>query len=190
VLALPEGTYVADGGSNTLSFVDNTGEMSMLAYIPDPPNHEPLFDAVATCVANVGDAIYVGTLTGGLYKWENDTLTRVLRHGKLHAIVGCTSDAAGNLYMVNMTERFRYFNPLPNSGSVVKVAPDLTTSYVIAPDQGLNYPNGIAWGPDGKLYLTINSICPANTAPVTAAGFPAEYCPHAGQVIRLDEIPA
>ena len=186
LLALPEGTYVADGGANTLSFVDDTGAMSVLAYIPDPPNHAPLFDAVGTCVAKAGDAIYVGTLTGGLYKWENDALTLVLRHGPLKAIVGCTSDAAGNLYVVNMTERFHHFNPTPSSGSVVKIAPDGTTSYVVAPDEGFNYPNGITWGPDGKLYLTINSICPANTAPVLAAGIPTKYCPNGGQVVRLD----
>ncbi len=186
ILALPEGTYVADGGANTLSFVDDTGAMSVLAYIPDPPHHAPLFDAVGTCVAKAGDAIYVGTLTGALYKWENDTLTRVLRHGPMKAIVGCTSDAAGNVYVVNMTESFHHFDPTPNSGSVVKVAPDGTTSYVVAPDEGLNYPNGITWGPDGKLYLTINSICPANTAPVLAAGIPTTYCPHGGQVVRLD----
>jgi hypothetical protein len=186
VLALPEGTYVADGGSNTLSFVDPAGATSVLAYVPDPPNHKPLFDAVATCVAQVGDAIYVGTLTGSLYKWENGALTRVLRRDKLRAIVGCTSDAAGNLYLVNLTERFSHFSPQPDSGSIVKVTPDLTTTYVVAPDQGLNFPNGITFGPDGMLYLTINSICPADPAPVYEAGLPKAYCPSGGQVVRLN----
>jgi len=188
VLALPEGTYVADGGANTLSFVDPNGESSVLAYIPDPPNHKPLYDAVGTCVAKAGDAIYVGTLIGSLYKWENDELTLVLKRGDvLRHVVGCTSDAAGNLYLVNMTEKFSHFNPTPNSGSVVKVAPDGTTSYVVAPDEGLNYPNGITFGSDGKLYLTINSICPADVSGVAAPGWPPKgYCPTGGQVVRLD----
>jgi hypothetical protein len=186
VLALPEGTYVADAASNTLSFVDSAGVVSVLAYIPDPPNNKPLFDAVPDCLAKVGDAIYVGTLTGSLYKWQNDQLTRVLSHDKLHAIVGCTSDAAGNLYLVNLTEKFSHFNPEPDSGSIVKVAPDMTTSYVVSPDQGLNFPNGITFGPDGALYLTINSICPANPEPVTAAGFPKATCPTGGQVVKLN----
>ncbi len=187
VLALPEGTYVADGGSNTLSFVDTTGATSVLAYVPDPPNHKPLFDAVPTCVAKAGDAVYVGTLTGSLYKWRNEELTAVLQGGELRAIVGCTSDADGNLYLVNLTQRFSHFDPGPSSGSVVKVAPDLTTSYVVAPDQGLNYPNGITFGPDGALYLTVNSICPADPRAAYKAGVPKENCPRGGgRVIRLN----
>ena len=78
LLAAPEGTYIADGGSNTIGIVDNAGAVSVLAYLPDPPNHEPLYDAVATCVAKVGGAVYVGTLTGSLFKWQNDVLTQVL----------------------------------------------------------------------------------------------------------------
>ena len=185
---MPEGTYVADGGSNTLSFVDPSGESSVLAYVPDPPNHKPLYDSVPTCVAKAGDAIYVGTLTGSLYKWANDELTLVLKRGDvLRHIVGCTSDAAGNLYLVNMTEKFAHFNPVPNSGSIVKVASDMSTSYVVAPDEGLSYPNGITFGPDGKLYVTVNSICPADVSGVAAPGWPPkDYCPTGGQVVRLD----
>ena len=86
-----------------------------------------------------------------------------------------------------MTQDFGYFNPLPSSGSVVKVAADVTTSYVVSPDAGLNYPNGITFGSDGKLYLTINSICPADPSGVWAPGWPPKRdCPTGGQVVRLD----
>jgi hypothetical protein len=183
LLATPAGTYIADGGSNTIGIVDPEGTVSVFAYLPDPPNHEPLYDAVATCVAKVGTAVYVGTLAGSLFKWQNDQLTQVLTGDPLTAVVGCTSDAAGNLYVVNLAEQFLDFDPTPGDGSIIKLAPDLTTSYVVAPDQGLNYPNGIAFGPDGALYVTINSICPAN--PVDEL-VPESQCPEAGQVVRLE----
>ena len=43
----------------------------------------------------------------------------------------------------------------------------------------------MVFGPDGMLYVTINSICPADPAPVYAAGLPTAYCPSGGQVVRL-----
>jgi sugar lactone lactonase YvrE len=186
VLGTADGVYVADGGSNTLSVVDDTGVNTVLAYVPDPPNHRPLYDAVATCVADANGTIYVGTLTGSLYRWQNGALEQVLHGGTLRAVVGCTSDANGNLYLVNLTQRFRSFNPEPGTGSVVKVAPDLSTSYVVAPDQGLNYPNGIAVGPDDALYLTANSLCPADPRPAYAFGVSRDACPRGGgTVLRL-----
>jgi hypothetical protein len=185
LLATPDGTYIADGGSNTIGMVDPNAGVSVLAYIPDPPNHEPLYDAVGTCVAKVGGTVYVGTLIGSLYKWENGALSEVPLDGKLRHIVGCTSDAAGNLYIVNLTQKFNDFNPKPGSGSIVRVAPDLTTSYVVAPKDHFNYPNGITFGPDGDLYVTINSICPANPERAYAVGIPESYCPHGGQVVRI-----
>lgn len=79
---------------------------------------------------------------------------------------------------MNLSQSFRDFNPKPSTGSIVKIAPDLTSSYVVSPDQGMNYPDGIVFGPDGALYVVINSICPANPERAFAAGVPEDRCPH------------
>jgi len=185
VLAADGGAYVVDGGSNTLSFVRTGGKMKVLAYVPDPPGHQPVYDAVPTCLAKARGSIFIGTLAGSLWRWHNGKLTEATTGGKLRAIVGCTSDRQGNLYLVNLTQRFNEFNPVPATGSIVKVRPDMSTSYVVAPRQGLNYPNGIASGPDRALYVSINSLCPADLSLLSGLGLPPNYCPNSGQVIRL-----
>ena len=45
------GFYVIDAASNTLDFVSRRGDVSVLAFIPDPPNHKPIYDAAPTCAA-------------------------------------------------------------------------------------------------------------------------------------------
>jgi hypothetical protein len=185
VLAADGGAYVVDGGSNTLSFVRNGGKMKVLAYVPDPPGHQPVYDAVPTCLAKARGSIFIGTLAGSLWRWHHGRLTEAISGGKLTAIVGCTSDRWGNLYLVNLTQQFNAFNPAPATGSIVKVRPDMSTSYVVAPDQGLNYPNGITFGPGGALYVSINSLCPADLSLLTGLGLPPDDCPNSGQVIRL-----
>jgi len=186
LLTGPNGTYVADGGSNTLSFVRPDGHVRVLAYIPDPPAHQPLYDAVPTCVARVGDSIYVGSLIGSLFRWHAGHLSKVLSGGKLKAIVGCASDPAGNLYVVNLTEDFNNFNPKPSSGSIVKLDRHLHSSYVVAPGQGLNYPGGIGFGPHGALFVSINSLCPRDLSVLPSVGIPPSYCPANGTVVRIE----
>ena len=67
-------------------------------------------------------------------------------------VVGCTADDKGNIYLANLASKiggsFPLFNETPFDGSIVKVSPDLRTSYLA---QGLNYPTGITLG------LTITS---------------------------------
>jgi len=63
---------VADAGFNTLDFVDRSGKISILQYFGwrDPnPNNFPS-DAVPTCVARTDDALWVGQLSGQLFRVE------------------------------------------------------------------------------------------------------------------------
>ena len=86
-------------------------------------------------------------------------LTQVLSGGKVGQVVGCTADDEGNIYLANLASTiggsFPNFNEKPFDGSIVKVSPNLRTSYLA---QGLNYPTGITLGPDDHLYVTVNGL--------------------------------
>ena len=76
-------------------------------------------------------------------------------YGDLSMLVDVLVDEAGNIYATQMTE-FDQENQtfLPNSGRLIRVAPDGERT-VIA--DGLNFPNGLAWNPEGELMMTINA---------------------------------
>jgi hypothetical protein len=182
------GFYVVDGASNTLDFVTKRGDVSVLAFVPDPPNHQPIYDAAPTCAARTpnGD-VYVGTESNSLYRWDGKNLTEVLRGGKLGQVVGCTADSRGNIYLANLAsmigESPTGFIEKPFDGSIVKVTPDRKTSYVA---KGLNYPTGLTLGPDDHLYVDLNGLCPRDLSLLTPQNSMPGACPSAGKVARLD----
>ena len=97
------GFYVVDAASNTLDYVTRHGAISVLAFIPDPPNHLPIYDAAPTCAARTpnGD-VYVGTESNSLWRWDGTMLTQVLSGGKVGQVVGCIADDEGNVYLANL----------------------------------------------------------------------------------------
>ena len=184
------GFYVVDGASNTLDFVTKRGDVSVLAFVPDPPNHQPIYDAAPTCAARTpnGD-VYVGTESNSLYRWDGKTLTEVLRGGKLGQVVGCTADSRGNIYLANLASMIggsptTGFLEKPFDGSIVKVTPDYKTSYVA---KGLNYPTGLTLGPDDHLYVDVNGLCPDDLSLLTPQNSMPGGCPASGKVVRLDQ---
>ena len=188
LIASPSGGfYVIDAASNTLDFVSKRGEIKVLASIPDPPNHQPIFDAAPTCAARTpnGD-LFIGTESNSLWRWDGHALTNVLSGGKIGQVIGCVADRHGNIYLANLSSRIRgtfpNFNEKPFDGSIVKVTPRLTTSYVAT---GLNYPTGLTLG-EGALYVAVNGLCPKDLSLLNSDNSPPGACPEPGKVVRLD----
>jgi hypothetical protein len=178
VLATEQGAYVADAGANTLDFVSANGKISILHRFgwrdPNPMNFPS--DAVPDCVARGDDALWVGELSGQLFKVHGRHVTQVILKDAagnplLTHVTGCTSDRNGNLYFVNMFgPGIPFTSPSFFQGNVIQYNPEEGKASVLAGN--LMFPNMAAVGPDGNLYVTAGAICPAvgaNVAPCFGA---------------------
>jgi hypothetical protein len=179
------GFYVVDAASNTLDRVTRNGRISVLAVVPDPANHVPIYDAAPTCAALRTDGdVLVATESNSVWRWDGEHLSQALSGGKVGQVVGCVADRRGNVYLLNLSSKigggFPDFDVKPADGSIVKVTPGLRTSYVV---KGLNYPTGMTLGPDGAFYVAVNGLCPRRLSRLT--GDLAKTCPEAGKVVRL-----
>jgi hypothetical protein len=178
VLATDGGAYVADAGANTLDFVGRNGKITILQHFVwrDPnPNNFPS-DAVPDCVTQGDDALWVGELSGQLFKLHEGNVTQVVLRDDagnplLTHVTGCTTDRSGNIYFVNMFgPGIPFTSPSFFKGDVVKYDPEEGKASVLAAN--LMFPNMATVGPDGNLYVTAGSICPAvgaNVAPCFGA---------------------
>jgi hypothetical protein len=195
LLAMPDGTYVADAGANTLDWVGNNGNISVLARFPDPNPPEPFpTDAVPTCIAASSDGrLYVGDLAGriwavagGSHEQDNQTgddanddrtspsePARLVSGQTGNHFTGCAADRNGNVYFVSM---FAGLFPNPGTGSIVELTAGGTVSALATGP--LVFPNGITVGRDGALYVSVNSICGAS--PGGACG------PLTGSVVKIN----
>ena len=175
VLAMPSGTYVADAGANTLDWVGNNGDISILHrfVVPNPPEPFPT-DGVPTCIAQGAGGLIVADLAGRIWSVNGTNATLLSGQVAGRHFTGCAADAAGNVYLVSI---FSGLFPNPGSGSVVELAANSSGS-VSTIASGLNFPNMIAIGPDGALYVSVNSVCPAT---------PGKCGPATGTVVKITQ---
>jgi hypothetical protein len=175
----PGGTYVVDGGSNTLTWVPHQGSPQVLVAFPNPADdHANAYDAVATCVAPIrGGWVVVADLNGDIFEVDGSSLTTapsaVGSEGGafLAAAGGCAYDGHGNVYISDIFV-----------GSVVKLSlSTLALSWVLPPGT-LNFPSGVAIAKNGAVYVTNNGVCPDFPLPA-GSGTPCDGV--TGSIVRI-----
>ena len=171
VLATSHGLIVADSGSNTITKVGDRGQMEILYHFPwrDPNPMNFPNDEVPTCVATGGNAIWVGTLAGHLYRFADTKATLVTPtdsggNALLSHVTGCTS-RGGNLYLVNMFGAGQFSDQTFFDGNVVKYNTESGKGEMLADafhNPALFLPYSAKFGPDGNLYVTTGAVCNAD----------------------------
>jgi hypothetical protein len=163
VLAEPGGQIVAEAAANALLRIRANGEISTLATFPSraqgrlTPNGF-LTDAVPTAVVVGPDgAYYVPELTGQpfetgaarIYRFAPGEAAQVFLDG-FKTVLDIDFGPDGSLYVIQHAT-----GPgiTPNSGVLIRVAPDGTRTTVRA---DLNRPTSVLVGADGALYVTDN----------------------------------
>jgi hypothetical protein len=187
VLATDDGALVADAGSNTLDRIGEDGKITILHWFgwrDKNPNNFPS-DAVPTCVARADGALWIAQLSGRLVRMSGDDRQELSwpvprdSSGKplLTHVTNCVSGNDGNIYFVNMFgPGIPFVDPSFFVGNVVKY--NVRTGHGSVLAGNLSFPNMAAIGPDGNLYVTTNSICPAAGGPPPCAG--------GGKVLRIN----
>jgi sugar lactone lactonase YvrE len=164
--------YVVDAASNTLDRVGPNGSVTVVAFFPPEPASSPVpgEDSTPTCAAQGPDgAIYVGTLDllanlegshqGYSHVYRVDPNASDPRHAAvvwasgLTTITSCTFDDSGNFWA---TEMF-YNNAGGPPGDVVRIPFSHPSTITHIGNGSLPLPGGIAQGPNGDMFVTVNS---------------------------------
>ncbi|MEH2373648.1 ScyD/ScyE family protein [Nostoc sp.] len=185
-----DSAYVVDGGGNTAYKIKLDGSKSQAIAIPktivsnsvlppglklppglldELPGGKIAIQAVPTGGTIGPDgALYVGEYTGfpypagksRIFRIGKDEKPEVFLDGFTH-ITDLTFDKKGNLLVLQFSDKSQLGGDITNlPGSLIQVSPDGTRTTLVAAGQGLDSADGIAVGPDGKIYITNRGVGP------------------------------
>jgi hypothetical protein len=163
--------------------VPDEGDISTIAVFPDtmvdapeflglPPGTQIPMQAVPTSVVQGPDgAWYVGQLTGfpfvpgaaKIWRIAEGEDPEVYAEGFTN-IIELAFDDAGNLFVLEITAggllNVNPEDPSTFAGALFKVSPDGTVAEETAVSKHLFTPGGMAFGPDGTLYISNYGLMP------------------------------
>jgi hypothetical protein len=160
-------TFVADAGGNFIAEVGPTGNVKLLAVIPDHLTdtgfaEEPV---PTTIVRGPDGALYIGELAAAftpvgfarVWRLAPDGTLSLFAEG-LTSIVSLTFDHQGRLIVLEMARSGFYQNPLPDgdrTGRLVRVEHDGTHTTLLT--DPLENPGGVEAARPGVFYVTNKS---------------------------------
>ena len=195
VLVSGSTALVADaGGNDVLSVNRSTGAVSTAAVLPPlfapappflnqkPGTMLPTQPVPTSLAAGPNGATYVGQLTGfpfpqggaSVFTLTGTTLTPFA--SGFTNVIDETVGPDGNLYVLEIAH-----NSLlgaPPVGALLRVSPNGGSKQLLL--NNLNFPGGIAFGPDGMAYISTCSVC-TGQGPTAA---------QTGNVVRFDAVEA
>ncbi|MCC5624240.1 ScyD/ScyE family protein, partial [Nostoc sp. CHAB 5715] len=138
-------------------------------------------------------ALYVGEYTGFPYPENESRIFRIGEDGNPEVfldgfthITDLTFDDEGNLLVLQFSDTSQLQGDLRFlPGSLVKVAPDLTRTTLVAAGEGLESSAGIDIGPDGKIYVTKRGVGPDIGSVVRVDGLVTKRVPESTSIFGL-----
>jgi hypothetical protein len=181
VAATDDGWAISDSGANALLWADESGEISTLATFPStmvdapeflelPPGTQIPMESVPTGVVQGPDgAFYVGELTGFPFAEGAAKVWRVMpgEEPEVYAegftnIIDLAFDADGNLWVLEITSggllNADPADPTTFAGGLYRVDSSGNAEEMMS--EGLVAPAGLAFGPDGALYISNYGMMP------------------------------
>ncbi len=166
LLVTPSGFVVADAGGNDILRVTAGGVISTLAVLPERSNPlpfgPPMVQAVPTTVAIGPDgAYYVGELTGAphvpgfanVYRLDPLTGDRTVAFSGFTNIIDLAFGPDHSLYVLQVSRDGLASPTGPAPGALIRVDP-ITGARTTLLSEGLDFPGGVAVGPDGSIYVS------------------------------------
>ncbi|MEA5602007.1 ScyD/ScyE family protein [Nostoc sp. UHCC 0252] len=138
-------------------------------------------------------ALYVAEYSGFPYPENESRIFRIGEDGNPEVfldgftqITDLTFDDQGNLLVLQFGDESQLQGDLRFlPGSLIKVAPDLTRTTLVAAGEGLESSAGIDIGPDGQIYITKRGVGPELGSVVRVDGIVTEKVPEPTSVLSL-----